>query len=362
MDIPALRKWLAEPRPALVTAVAEGVRAHVESLRSRGIEFYGYALLPGEPYDIHSLVAVTNTQDKIKVPSGDTQYRYYRYCVDEWAYWDHDGFTAVNKLLLEANERFRSLHTSTDDDFVMDEFEVTHANALLDAIVRGLEAAKAGGIFGVSEPFLVVWISDSGHKIMVESVRRLSSDPVAREFIQEFGTADTVGTVNSGPSAQGRDQFGITVLHYAAQKPSADELKRLLGEGWSPNVRCAKDWTPLFSAVVVGNQEAAAILLDAGADVNARCDNGSMALHFATDDMARLLLERGARTDIQNEKGWAPLHSAAFWGRTETVRLLLAAGASHTMKTVDGKMPIQLAREKKRAEVVRLLEQSIKPS
>lgn len=316
MDIPALRRWLAEPRPALVTAVVEGVRAHVESLRSRGIEFYGYAIHLGEPYDIHRLVAVTNTQDKIKVSSIDTQYCYYRYCVEEWTHWDQDGFTAANPQLVEANEQFRLLHTRTDDDFVMDEFEVAHTDALLDAIVRGLEAAKAGGIFGASEPFLVIWFSDSSHKIMVESVRRLNSDSVGKEFIQEFGTeADrlnfsavaerfeskdrpiAVDQVNPDPSAQERDQFGITALHYAAQKPNVDELKRLLGEGWSPNMRCSQGWTPLFSAVVVSNQEAASLLLDAGADVNASCKNGSIALHFAKDDMARLLLERGAKTE-----------------------------------------------------------------
>jgi hypothetical protein len=167
--------------------VAEGVRAHVDALRSRGIEFYGYALLPGEPYDIHSLVAVTNTEADIKVPRTDEQYRYYRYCVDEWAHWAHDGFAAANALLVEANERFRSMHTKARGEYVMDELEVAHADALFDAVVRGLEAAKAGGAFGGSKPFLVVWISDSDHEIMAESVRRLNSKAVAREFMREFG-------------------------------------------------------------------------------------------------------------------------------------------------------------------------------
>src|SRR5262249_21637470 len=76
---PGLREGLDEPSPALTEAVAEGVAAHVDTLRSRGIEFYGYALLPGEPYDIHRLVAVTNTEADIKVPPTDEHYRYYRY-------------------------------------------------------------------------------------------------------------------------------------------------------------------------------------------------------------------------------------------------------------------------------------------
>jgi hypothetical protein len=187
VDVAALRKWLAEPRTALVAAVAEGVRAHVQTLRSRGIQFYGYALLPGEPYDIHSLVAVTNIEVDIKVPRTDDQYPYYRYCVDEWAHWDREGFAAANELLVEANERFRSMHTKDEGDYMMDEFEVAHADALLKAIVDGLEAAKAEGAFGRGKLFLVVWISDSGHEIIAESVRRLNSKAVAREFMREFG-------------------------------------------------------------------------------------------------------------------------------------------------------------------------------
>jgi len=187
VDVAALLRWLAEPRPALAAAVAEGVRAHVAKLRSRGIEFYGYALLPGEPYDIHSLVAVTNTEADIKVPWTDGQYRYYRYCVDEWAHWHRDGFAAANALLVEANERFKSMHSKDAGDYMMDEFEVAHANALLDAVVRGLGSAKHAGVFGRAEPFLVVWISDSGHQIMAESVQRLNSAAVAKEFLREFG-------------------------------------------------------------------------------------------------------------------------------------------------------------------------------
>jgi hypothetical protein len=107
--------------------------------------------------------------------------------VDEWAHWDHDGFAAANALLVEANERFKSMHSKSDDDYMMDEFEVAHANVLLDCVVQGLEVAKAGGAFCKSEPFLVVWISDSGHEIMAASARRLNTTAVAAEFMREFG-------------------------------------------------------------------------------------------------------------------------------------------------------------------------------
>lgn len=187
MDIPTLQQWPIEPRHDLIAAVAEGVHAHVETLQSRGIEFYGYALLPGEFYDIHSLVAATNTEASIKVPKTDKMYRYYRYGVDEWAHWDHDGFTTANALLVKANEQFKTMHKKEKGDFRMDSFEVAHANGLLDSVVRGLLAAKNNGAFKSIDPFLVVWISDSGHTIMADSARQLNSPKVAQEFLREFG-------------------------------------------------------------------------------------------------------------------------------------------------------------------------------
>jgi hypothetical protein len=54
-------------------------------------------------------------------------------------------------------------------------------------VVQGCETAKAGGVFGANELFLVVWISDSDHEIMRKSVRQLNSPPVASEFLSEFG-------------------------------------------------------------------------------------------------------------------------------------------------------------------------------
>ncbi|RBP46602.1 uncharacterized protein DUF4303 [Roseimicrobium gellanilyticum] len=187
MDTHTLQRWLSEPRTELIQAVAEGIRIQVETLRARNIDFYGYALLPGEPYQIDSIVAVANTEADIKAPRTDRLHRYYRFGVDEWAHWDYDGFVAANALLVEANEHFKSMHRRAEDNCVMDDYEVAHSDALLDALVQGLESARAGGVFGGSEPFLLVWISDSGHEIMMKSARRLNSATVAQEFIAEFG-------------------------------------------------------------------------------------------------------------------------------------------------------------------------------
>ncbi len=64
-----------------------------------------------------------------------------------------------------------------------------------------------------------------------------------------------------------------------------------------------------------GNQRFAKILLDKGADVNARTNNGKTALMEAVEknrpEIAKLLLECGAYVDAKTPTGWTALMSAA---------------------------------------------------
>src|SRR5262249_25520351 len=150
-------------------AVTDCLRDHFTSLRKQGIRPYGYALLPGEPYDLHSVVAAYNCESDIKVPVGDKMYRYYRYSVDEWLHYVHDGFDRVNQCMVDANAEFADMHAD-DRDGGMDDFEIAHSRALLEAILKGFEAGKNAGVFGFPEIYLAMWISDSSHEIMAQSV------------------------------------------------------------------------------------------------------------------------------------------------------------------------------------------------
>lgn len=97
---------LAEIQPILATTVAHDIEAHVARLAATGKEFYGYALLPGDVYDMHDVVVVTNSESDIKVPVSDIAYRYHRFSVDEWANWEREEFGDTNTVLAEANKRF----------------------------------------------------------------------------------------------------------------------------------------------------------------------------------------------------------------------------------------------------------------
>jgi ankyrin repeat protein len=74
-------------------------------------------------------------------------------------------------------------------------------------------------------------------------------------------------------------------------------------------------------------------LLTRGADIEARDKNGYTALIMASfhgrNEVVMLLLDKGANTEARTtEFGWTALILAAWQGKTEVVRLLLAKGAN----------------------------------
>ena len=68
----------------------------------------------------------------------------------------------------------------------------------------------------------------------------------------------------------------------------------------------------LHIAAQGGDLHTVELLLDAGLDVNQTGDMGNTALHYANDEnLARLLLSRGASLDVYNEFGKQPAWKAS---------------------------------------------------
>jgi uncharacterized protein len=148
----------------------------------------------------------------------------------------------------------------------------------------------------------------------------------------------------------------------AAALGSVGNLKRLLDHDKSLVFSYSPDgFTALGLAAYLGQKESVEYLIDKGADLNALAKNetGYTALTGAVsqnhNDIARLLVNRGANVNHGYEGGFTPLMHAAYAGNLELVNLLLEHGADPNAKNAEGKTPLTFARENGHAKLAELL-------
>jgi ankyrin repeat protein len=129
------------------------------------------------------------------------------------------------------------------------------------------------------------------------------------------------------------------------------DIKKALGQGLDGNARDAVNgWTPLMYAARF-NRDPAAIeaLLDSGAKIEARADDGSTALMCAAagntnPEVISALVKRGAQVDARAD-GWTALMCAAgFNDNPEVVLALLKAGANAKLRDNTGRTAFDRAR------------------
>ena len=120
-------------------------------------------------------------------------------------------------------------------------------------------------------------------------------------------------------------------------------------------------WTPLHAAAYGDNVPAIAILVQAGADVNARAknkfDNTPLQVSMLNQSVraAQALIAAGADVNARQAEGFTALQGAAESGDVDSIRVLLAAGADPTVVTPSGKTALGMARDRKHTEAARVL-------
>ena len=141
----------------------------------------------------------------------------------------------------------------------------------------------------------------------------------------------------------------MTPLHRAAFGDCAAVVKLLVDRGADVEARAMLERTVLGSAIhaEVNREDMIAMLLAAGADVNARDEHGETPLFWAIRegqvDTAKVLLDNGADITVRNIIGFTPLHQAAYNGQAAIAELLIEHYVELNAQDKDGSTPLDIA-------------------
>ena len=158
--------------------------------------------------------------------------------------------------------------------------------------------------------------------------------------------------------------FTPTAMYKGILDGDLETVQYYLDQGVNPNAREHQNHTPLHWAVSNNKPDIAKLLIDRGADIDARYDyDGHTVWHIAVQhdskDMAELLIEQGANIYATDNFGNNALHFALnkpnvsyYFGMVltthtpsiEVIELLIAQGVDVNASNNAGETPLELAR------------------
>lgn len=171
--------------------------------------------------------------------------------------------------------------------------------------------------------------------------------------------------IRAGACANKTDENGLTPLMILMQNKKLNPslamkgIRALLDNGANPNISDGNGSFPLHYACRNGYSEIARILLEKGANVDART-NSKTALYLSVQSMQidsiRVLLSFKASMDLEDEDSLTPLHLCSKLHYLEGLKCLVMAGADPNKTTAEGDTCLHLSAYSRGYKVSQVIE------
>ncbi|GAB5370816.1 hypothetical protein AAMO2058_001525700, partial [Amorphochlora amoebiformis] len=153
---------------------------------------------------------------------------------------------------------------------------------------------------------------------------------------------------------------GASPVLVACQEGHADIIRYLCDQGGDIDRPNSQGHNPLLSAVAANRPQSVEALIYGKVSVNKKeSSEGVFPLYLAAQDgyvdIARMLIEAGAKLNQVSDHGASPLFIACQLGQVEIAKLLLDNGADVDQPDHFGTSPLAIALSKNHMEVVQML-------
>jgi ankyrin repeat protein len=179
--------------------------------------------------------------------------------------------------------------------------------------------------------------------------------------VEDGNLTETKRRIEAGENLEQTNSWGATPLYLAVLNSHKSLVEYLVAKGARVNISTTgkESWTPLHKAADLGQLDVVKLLLEKGADLEAKTQWGGTPLYVTAFrgqlEVAKYLVSKGADINIVTTDGWTPLTKCAELGHIQLAKFFINQGVDIWQKTQYGATAMERAVQTEQQAMVSFL-------